>query len=319
MWFKHKPKNRRLGREYVLDVKLRSSQVRAARTRVVAIGFGVLFALVFGSYLLWRSGQWALNRMVYENKAFSLEELDIQTDGAIAVYQLRRWSGVRLGQNLFALDLSQVRRNLLLVSLVQSASIERVLPHTLRIRVLEREPLAQLTVPRPRPDGRIEMATFHFDADGYVMVPMDARQRVAGPAPTAEELPVILGVNANDVQAGRRIESPQVRAALDLLVAFEHSPMEGFTDLKRIDVSAPEVIVATTGQGSAITFGFTDIDQQLRRWHEIFQMGQKLGRAISTLDLAVTNNVPASWLEASAAAAIPPKLPKSLRNKRKHV
>src|ERR1035441_6177374 len=73
MWFKRKPKNRRLGREQALDVKLRSSQVRAARTRMGAISLGAVFATVFGAYLLYRAGGWVLRRGVYENKAFRSE------------------------------------------------------------------------------------------------------------------------------------------------------------------------------------------------------------------------------------------------------
>ena len=47
MWFRRKLKNRRLEREQVLEVRLRSSQVRAARTRVAAIALGAVFASVF--------------------------------------------------------------------------------------------------------------------------------------------------------------------------------------------------------------------------------------------------------------------------------
>src|SRR6516164_9564295 len=134
MWFKRKPKNRRLGREYVLDVKLRSSQVRAARTRLAAIALAIVFATVLGVYLLWRGSEWALDRLVYDNKAFALETLDIQTDGIIAVDQLRRWARVKAGENLMRLDLARVKRDLEMVSFIQPpVSIERVLPHTLRI------------------------------------------------------------------------------------------------------------------------------------------------------------------------------------------
>ena len=122
MWRKRKPKNRRLGREQVLDVKLRSSQVRAARTRVTALSLGAVFATVFGLYLLYRGGDWALNRLVYENKAFAIQEIDVQTDGVIAVDQLRRWAGVKPEENLLALDLARVKRDLELVPLVQSVS-----------------------------------------------------------------------------------------------------------------------------------------------------------------------------------------------------
>src|SRR3974390_799603 len=100
MWPNRKPKNRRLERAYVLDVKLRSGQVRAARLRAIAISLGFLAAIVGGAYSVWLGGEWALNHLVYENKAFAIEEIEVQTDGIIALDQLRRWSGVRLGQNL---------------------------------------------------------------------------------------------------------------------------------------------------------------------------------------------------------------------------
>ncbi|HYG35372.1 MAG TPA: FtsQ-type POTRA domain-containing protein [Clostridia bacterium] len=319
MWFKRKPKNRRLGREYVLDVKLRSSQVRAARTRMAAVTLGIVFATVFGVYLLWHTGEWILNELVYENKEFAIQEIDVQTDGVLSADQLRRWAGVRQGQNLLALDLGQVKRDLELVSVVQSVAIERIPPRTLRIRVIEREPMAQINMPTPRPGGGIEMGVFHLDAEGHVMLPLDPHQRAASVPQIPEPLPVIIGLNGNQVQAGRRIESTQVLAALQLLRAFENSPMEGLVDLKHIDVSSPEVLIVTTGQGSEITFGLTDLEQQLRRWQIIYEMGQRQGKAIASLDLAVINNIPARWLEASAVPTETPKPTKPSRNRKKHV
>jgi len=86
-----------------------------------------------------------------------------------------------------------------------------------------------------------------------------------------------------------------------------------------VDVSSPEVLVVTTGQGSEVTFAWTDFEQQLRRWHTIFESGRKIGNVIGTLDLAVANNVPLRWLEASAIPPAAPKLSKPLRPKKKHV
>jgi len=45
----------------------------------------------------------------------------------IAPEQLRRWTRVRIGANLIALDLASVKRNLELVSTIDSVSVERVL------------------------------------------------------------------------------------------------------------------------------------------------------------------------------------------------
>ena len=51
MWNKRASKNRRLGREFVLDVKLRSSQVRAKRFRMAAVALGSIFAAVAAVFL----------------------------------------------------------------------------------------------------------------------------------------------------------------------------------------------------------------------------------------------------------------------------
>ena len=318
-WFKAKPKNRRLEREHVLDVKLRSSQVRAVRLRLGAIGLATIFGMLFGGYLLWRAGHWALNCLVYENKAFAVEDIDIQSDGVVASEQLRRWAGVGFGQNLLALDLGRVKRDLELVPLVRSASLERILPHKLRVRILEREPLAQIHVSHLRANGGVEMTVFQLDAEGFVMPPLDPRHRASPASQPQEELPLISGINANQLQPGRRIEARPVLATLELLQLFEQSPMAGLVELKRIDVSAPDVLLVSTAQGSEVTLGLTDLEQQLRRWHRVFELGLGTGKAIATLDLAVASNIPARWLEASALPPLPAKAPKSLRTRKKHV
>lgn len=57
---------------------------------------------------------------------------------------------MKVDHNLFALDLARIKRDLELAPAIQSAAVERVLPHTLKIRVTEREPVAQIVVPSLR-------------------------------------------------------------------------------------------------------------------------------------------------------------------------
>ena len=319
MWFDRKQKNRRLSRGHVLDVKLRSDQVRATRVRFVSLALGLVFGTAFGLYVLWRAGEWAMNQLVYENPAFAVQRIDIQTDGVISLEQLRRWANVKTGDNLFALDLARVKRDLEMVPLIGFVSVERILPRTLRLRISEREPVAQVNVLRTTARDTVVVSTFHLDPDGYVMLPLDPRQRVMPLGRTNEPLPVLTGVALHELQPGRRLESPQVQAAMRLITEFVHSPMAGLVDLKSIDTSSAEVLVVTTGQGSEVTFGLNDLDRQMRRWREIHDMGQRLNKSLASLDLAVTNNIPARWLQASLQPANPPKAPKPIRTKRKNV
>ena len=148
MWFKHKIRNRRTARgQDVLDVKLRSSRLRAGRTRLASIALGVCFGTILGLYCLWQAGGWALDRLIYDNKSFAIRQIDVVSDGVISTDQLRRWSGVKTGDNLLALDLAGVKRNLELVPMIESASVERILPGTLRIQITERVPVAEARVP----------------------------------------------------------------------------------------------------------------------------------------------------------------------------
>jgi len=238
------------------------------------------------------------------------------TDGIITADQLRRWAGVKTGDNLFALDLARVKRNLELVPLVGAVSLERVFPKTLRIRVEERTPVAQVNVPRPAANGGVELAVFHLDLDGFVMLPLDPRQRTTALNAVDDPLPLLSGVKLTELQPNRRIESAPVQAALELLKAFECSPMAGLVDLNRIDVGSPEVLVVTTGQSSEVTFALRDFDRQLRRWREIHDFGARNRRQLAALDLAVTNNIPARWQEISEVPVKPAKPPRTTRNRR---
>jgi cell division septal protein FtsQ len=123
MWFKREQKNRRMGRGHVLDVKMRSDQVRATRMRLATAAFALIFGTVFGLYLFWRAGEWALNKFIYENSEFAIQQIDVQSDGKIPDEQIRRWSSVKRGQNLIALDLAAVKRNLEMVSVINSVSV----------------------------------------------------------------------------------------------------------------------------------------------------------------------------------------------------
>jgi cell division protein FtsQ len=306
MWFKRQPKNRRLNRGHVLDVKLRSDQVRATRLRMLLLSFLVVGGTVLGIFILWRAGEATLNVLVFDNADFAIQHVEVQTDGIIAPDQLRRWSGVKPGANLIALDMAQVRRNLELVPAIDSVFIERVLPHTLKIRVTERYPVAQVNIPHIDNAGGIAVTVFQLDPDGVVMQPLDPRVCTVAPAQLRRQLPVVSGLALYQLQPGHRVDLPQAQAVLQLISAFGHSPMAGLEDLRRIDVSEPGVIVVTTGEGGEITFGLQNLEQQLRRWREIYDLGQRNSMLIASADLAVGNNVPVRWMKPAAAPPVPP-------------
>lgn len=109
---------------------------------------------------------------------------------------------LRVGRdNLFALDPRQLRRELLRIPSIESCEVHRILPDTLRIRIVERIPRAALYNPNSR---------WVVDAEGVVMSRFEAMK-------IAHQLPVITGFSPTEkITAGHRLEP--ALPALELLM-----------------------------------------------------------------------------------------------------
>src|SRR5262245_44854240 len=99
---RRKAKNRRLKRDNVLEVKLHSKHVRARRTRMFSRALAWTLGMLLATLGIWRGAEWAVDEFVYRNPTFAIREIDVQTDGIISAEQLREWTGVKPGDNLFA-------------------------------------------------------------------------------------------------------------------------------------------------------------------------------------------------------------------------
>src|SRR5437773_160604 len=120
MFPERKRKNRRLTRDHVLEVKLSASHRRQTRLRRLLLSLGTVLAVGLTVFIVWRGGEMLLRRFISENPAFTIRTLRIETDGILATEQLRSWAGVKLGDNLLALDLARVERDLKLVPALES-------------------------------------------------------------------------------------------------------------------------------------------------------------------------------------------------------
>ncbi|MCS7089332.1 MAG: FtsQ-type POTRA domain-containing protein [Verrucomicrobiota bacterium] len=286
-------RNRRLGRDRLLSVRMRAEAARSARMRLAARLSALMAACGVGALLFWYGGAWLQNRLFYENPRFQLRRVEVYTDGVLSVDQLRRWAGVQPGMNLLALDLSQVKRGLELVPYVAGVWVERVFPDTLRIHVRERRPLAIVQVPLPLPGGGVDFVQYGIDGEGVVVPPMDPRLVGMGPPPEPT-LPLLRGVGLHEVQPGRKLEHGSITAALGWLKALQRSPMAGLVEIRELTVG-DGVLEVVTADDARITFGLRDFERQLLRWREIYEAGLRHQRCIETLDLAVGNNIPVRW------------------------
>ena len=315
MFLRKKQKNRRFERHEVLDVKLRAQPGRSARKRMVLMSLMVALSLVASFYLWSRLWNWGRARLLDDSKAFTLNTVEVETDGWISSEQVLGWAGIKVGDNLLTMDLPKIRRDLGLQPQIESISIDRVFPHLLRLRVSEREPVAQVCRLQLDSAGRLSPSILYLDAKGVVIPPLDRLQQPASMTRALEALPTIRGIGSSELRPGQVVNVPAVHAALRLLAEFDRSPMAAQAVVQVVDVAAPEVLEVTTTQGTRITFRRDDFEKQFQRWRLVQDAGAAEGKAVSSLDLSVPNNCPVLWLEASAVPPAQPRAARPLRNR----
>ncbi len=301
MALKSRRRNKKTTQKNVLSVKVQSQQTRRERLRWLRSVVALAVALVALVLVSWLGGGFALDRLVYENESFAVTEMDYRTDGIISENQLQNWGGVRVGDNLLSLDLLRIKRNIELTPRVKMASVERILPDTLQVRVTERVPMAQIWVWQRGGDGPggYDCVRLQVDESGHLMPPIAGRS-VVNPEQQAEwSLPVIAGIELKTLRSlapGRAAELPKLQSAMNLIRAYRRSSLAGEIDLRVVDLSQPRILRVTTGDGGQIDLATSRLSQQFSRWARIRAHGEKFGFVIETMDLSVTNNVPVRWM-----------------------
>jgi hypothetical protein len=317
--FRKKTK-KKLERQWMLDVRSRAKPLQALRLRLAASALAISSGIVLVLLLCWKGGEYALDRFVYTNPTLSVAQVRIETDGIIPVDQIAAWSNVRKGENLLALDLGRIKRDLEMVPLIESASVERILPGELIITVREREPIARVIVFAPREsDGLLEPATIYLDEHGMVIPPVLRQLNSAAFDVATKFLPVITGVGSTPFRPGNIVSSAPIRSALKWIRAFQSSPMTGHVDIRAIDVAAQSTLLVTTEQGNEICFAFHDFEAQLARWRTVHGWGLQRTQILASLDLAVTNYVPAVWSSPTNAPATAVRAPQASPYRKKNV
>ena len=94
---------------------------------VVAVGV----ALHYGINVL-------LDHVLYHNPRYVLAKIDIEPAGHFSTYTIRQAAGLEPGQNLWALNLPQITRDVEKLPYVSTAKVERHFPDRVVIRILER-------------------------------------------------------------------------------------------------------------------------------------------------------------------------------------
>lgn len=274
--------------QHLLDVKVRSRKAVAHRNRRVLVVFSKLalgLALIAGIYV---GGRFAAKRFFLDNPDYKLSTIDVQSDGTLQREQVLSVADIREGENIFRVNLAHVHDRLQDLPQVDEVEIVRKLPGEIDIRIVERKPIAWISSEKQIADPFASDAAFLIDARGVLMKEKKLLSEYLG-------LPLIVGSNTESLEAGRTVESPETKAALELLRLSSRSFMQTRFQIREIDVSKGYCLVVTDKNHSKVTFGFDNLDMQLQRLEQFLIYSDDAHREIATVNLLVQRNIPVTW------------------------
>jgi cell division protein FtsQ len=157
-------------------------------TRVVAIAVAFCVVLIASLYMFHRMEQFLIRDPRFAMAGTDADAAAIEISGAAHASrsQIERVFSIDLGRSVYLLPLSDRRDALRTVDWVKDASIARLWPNRVVVRVEERKPVAFVTL------GPSRFAL--IDDDGVILPP----------APDRFALPVLTGVRASDALTDRR-------------------------------------------------------------------------------------------------------------------
>src|SRR6058998_920144 len=279
--------------QHLLDVKVQSRKATQHRVRRA---MGVLSKVIFtavmvaAAYLGMRE---AARRLFFENPDFQLKTIELQTDGTLQREQVLKAADLREGENIFTVNLAEVQDRIQELPQADEVEVVRKLPGEIDIRVVERKPVAWITNEKEISDPFTSDAAFLVDARGVLMKQKKLLPEYLG-------LPLILGCSSESLEAGKIVESPEAKTALELLRLSESSFLQMRFQIREIDVSKGYCLLVTDKNHSRVTFAFDNLDTQLQRLEQFLIYCDDTKQELATVNLLVQRNIPVTFAKPAA-------------------
>lgn len=280
--------SRQRRQQHLLDVKVRSHKATQHRNRriLVVTSKALLFAsLCVGLYF---GVRWGARRLFLENPDYRLSQIDVQTDGTLQRDQVLRTTGLREGENIFSVNLARVQNSLQQLPQVNEVEVIRKMPGEIDIRIVERKPIAWITSDKQISDPFASDVAFLVDARGVLMREKKLLPEYLG-------LPLITGCTSESLEAGKVVESFEAKAALELLRLSTRSFMQTRFQIREIDLSKGYCLLVSDKNHTRVTFGFDNLDSQLRRLEQFLIYSDDSRRELETVNLLVQRNTPVTF------------------------
>ena len=174
--------------------------------------------------------------------------------------------------NLFTIDIADIRKKIKKISYIKSASVYRVLPDTLKINITQRVPLAYLFKYASR---------WVVDEDSVVLNRRSCMK-------VKYSLPVIKGFDCQTIKAGEKLSELGQAIKLIKLSSFQFQNFK-ISSVSLADTRKITFVMIKKRRAYKILMPKENIEKTLKVLH--YALKQKQGKHKSTIDLTFNNQV----------------------------
>ena len=228
----------------------------------------VLTALL-GTLILW-SGYYLLERV----PAFQVSKIVIKGTEQCNPKDIEKFSNLTYNKCIFTIDLLNLHQKIKSIGWVNTVSVRRILPNTLQVTIQERVPFG------------IIRADQHYlvDNKGVVIAPIQDQK--------AWNLPLITGIPEGTLLASRRVNSPSLHSALELLQLMQDLKVTWLSEVLEISCENQEnIVLYNKNRGREIRLGVNNLQEKVIYLQTIWDDIKTRVSGIEYIDLRYKNQI----------------------------
>jgi cell division protein FtsQ len=237
------------------------------KTVGVLVLLGLVVCLVFGANA-WKSN-------------LRIKQIKIEGNRIVGTNEIVQLTQIPPAAFLYQADLTAIQRNVMSHHYIKDAVVERNLPNSIHIQVMERIPIALLN----------GSETKYIDEDGVVL-PRSVSHKLF-------DLPMISGLTSDEkLTLGATMTEPDMQETLQLLSALKTVNRPLYHNISEVQLrNGGDIILYAAEGGVPIIFGHGDVASKLVRletfWNDIVRT--RGSQSLQYVDLRYQDQIVARW------------------------